>query len=378
MVGYYLSFAYFALVLGALFAGWLSDQFQHRKILFIVSSVGIIPATWMLNRTTDIWSLAMITAIIWFLGGASLTLLNILAGLFATKTDRGKVFGILAMADASGALIGGLAVGRIVGQWGYSKFFMVLTLFSMLSPLIAVFLEDKVVARTHPVQSANSKERQGLGRSFLFLFLASTIAGTILVVGRLGTSLVMNEHGFIVAAIASTGVISGAAVLPLSALLGWLSDRIGRNRLLVLCYLSITAGMVILTISSSLWQFWFVAALLSVGNIGKGVGSALVTDLVPHKSVGKAMSLFSATIWIGGIIGFAGTGYTIQHVGMSFTFILGATLSLIAVILLIPVRQTVRGATRVPSGLFLFSRKLHNWLFFSKKSDLSQCLQGCC
>jgi predicted MFS family arabinose efflux permease len=52
------------------------------------------------------------------------------------------------------------------------------------------------------------------------------------------------------------------------------------------------------------------------------------------------MSLFSVTIWIGGVIGFAVTGYAVKILGMPTTFILAALLPLTAIILLIPVRQT--------------------------------------
>jgi hypothetical protein len=42
------------------------------------------------------------------------------------------------------------------------------------------------------------------------------------------------------------------------------------------------------------------------------------------------MSRFIATGWIGGVVGFAGTGYTIQRLGLHPTFALGASLSLVA------------------------------------------------
>jgi len=68
----------------------------------------------------------------------------------------------------------------------------------------------------------------------------------------------------------------------------------------------------------------------------------MVTDLVPQGSLGRGMSLFTATTWVGGIIGFAGTGYAVQRLGMTSTFVMGAFLPLIAIVLLIPIRQVVR------------------------------------
>ena len=91
--------------------------------------------------------------------------------------------------------------------------------------------------------------------------------------------------------------------------------------------------------SVSLWHFWVASVLVnSLIPVNMGVGSALVTDLVPRESVGRGISLFSATAWVGGIIGYAGTGYAIQHLGLTSTFVIGAFLPLIAIVLLIPIR----------------------------------------
>ena len=344
VTGYYLSFSYLALATGTIVTGWLSDKLQRRKTLFIVISVVIIPAMWLMSRATNIWHLAALTATVWFLGGMMLTLVSILAGLFAEETERGKVFGILSLTGGLGALIGGLMTGLIADRWGYPTMFATLSLFLGLSPLVALLLEDKVVARSLRSEASTAGERTGLGARFFLLLFANTAASIGVFVGRLGTSLAMNELIFLSAAISSTGAIGGAVTLPLSPLVGWLSDRVGRKRLLVVCYLAGTVGLLVLAASISLWHFWVSASLVSVLSIvGSSVGSALVTDLVPQESLGRGISLFTTTAWVGGIIGFAGTGYAVQNLGMTSTFVIGAFLPLIAIILLIPIRRAERG-----------------------------------
>jgi predicted MFS family arabinose efflux permease len=64
----------------------------------------------------------------------------------------------------------------------------------------------------------------------------------------------------------------------------------------------------------------------------------VLANLVPRESVGRGISLFSTTTWVGGIIGYAGTGYAIQHLGLASTFVIGAFLPLIAIVLLILIR----------------------------------------
>jgi MFS family permease len=74
--------------------------------------------------------------------------------------------------------------------------------------------------------------------------------------------------------------------------------------------------------------------------VNGSVGNALVTDLLPQEALGKGLSLFGATSWIGGVLGFAGAGYALQNLGMLPTFIIGGCLPLVGILLLIPVRSS--------------------------------------
>jgi MFS family permease len=344
VAGYYLSFSFLTLATGTVVAGWLSNKLQRRKALLVVASVVSIPGIWLMGLATNIWQLAALTAAVWFLAGMGITLLSILTGLFAEEGERGKAFGILSLTGALGALIGGTTTGPIADRWGYPTMFAAVSLFLALWPLTGLLLEDKVVERVRRGETSTAGERPRLGGGFFLLLLASLGAAVVNYVCALGTSLAMNELGFVSAAISSTMAVGGAVTLPLPPLIGWLSDRVGRKRLLALCYLAGTVGLLLLAVSVSLYHFWVANSLLSVlAYVGRGVGSALVTDLASQESLGRGISLFSATTWIGGIIGFAGTGYAVQHLGMAPTFIVGAFLPLIAIILLIPIRQAERG-----------------------------------
>jgi MFS family permease len=101
-------------------------------------------------------------------------------------------------------------------------------------------------------------------------------------------------------------------------------------------------GLLVLAVATSLWHFWLALALLNVLYAVRSVGSALVMDLAPKESLGRGLSLFSATTSVGGIIGFAGTGYAVQSLGVIFALRLGAFLPLIAIAVLIPIRQVGR------------------------------------
>jgi MFS family permease len=349
VAGYYLSFSYLAVAVGTVVGGWLSDKLQRRKTLLMAGSVVAIPAVWLMGRAPNAWYLTAFTAMVWFLAGMQLALVSILAGLFAQEAERGKVFGILSLTGALGSLVGGATTGPIADRWGYPVMFAALALLWSLSPLTALLLEDKVATRARDSDESSSGKKSRLGGNFFLLLVASLAAGLANFVALLGRSLVMNDLGFSAAAISSTTAISGAVALPLPPLIGWLSDRVGRKRLLAVCYLAGTAGLLVLPASVSLWHFWVAMSLMRVSsNVSRGVGSALATDLAPQEALGRGMSLFSAMLWVGAVIGFASTGYAVQNLGTTPTFVIGASLSLIAVLLLILIRQTRREAGSAP------------------------------
>ncbi len=342
-VGYYMSSIYIAIALSTVTAGWLSDKLQNRKKLLLGSGAIIIPVALLLGQLPSFGALVVLTAFLWFLGGMGLTLISILAGIFAKESERGKVFGTLAMTGTLGSLVGGLTTGPLADRYGYQAMFTIVGIGMSLLPLTALVLKDKPVAR--PAKASIKGDRSKLSVALFLLVIASTFAGIVTFSVRLGTSLTMVGHGFESTAISSTMAIGGAITLPLPLVMGWLSDRLGRKWFLGGSYLVGTVGALILPSSLSLWHFWLVSSLLTaMFYINNALGSALVTDLVPKESLGRGMSLFGSTVWVGGIIGFACTGYCLQNLGIGLTFFASALLTVIAMILLIPIRRVKLGA----------------------------------
>jgi len=339
VAGYYLAFSYFALAVGAIAAGWLSDKFNRRKVPLIVAGLLGIPLAWMMGRVGNIWSLSLLTAVLWASGGLGLALVGILAGLSAGENERGKIFGILSITSSLGALIGGLSTGYIVDRWDFQSLFSTVAVFLILSPLAGLFLEEKEMK---PVQGKDglTKKKMNLGKDYHLLFSASLVASITGFAILLGRSLLMNEMEFGALAISGTGAVGGIVAMPIPFLMGWLSDRTGRKIYLYLGYLACAASISVLAISTSLWNFFVVLILQSLFiGINMTVGNALVTDLLPQESLGRGLSLFAATSWIGGVLGFSGAGYALQSFGMIPTIVIGIGLALIAIVLLIPIRS---------------------------------------
>lgn len=149
----------------------------------------------------------------------------------------------------------------------------------------------------------------------------------------------MDSLDFDPTAISRVVAVGGAVSLPFPLLLGWLSDHIGRYWLIIFCFLAGAVGLVTLAASLTLWHFWVATVLLAGPGVSLAIGPALVTDLVPPEILGKALAWYGFAPSMGGILGFALTGYAIQSFGMTTTFFGGAAFTLIAVIVVIQLQR---------------------------------------
>ncbi len=337
LTGYYLSFAFLALAISSVFAGWLSNRFQRRKAILIASGLIMIPTAWLMGQVTSFLALSVLTALLWFLAGIVITTATILTGLFVEGSERGRVFGIIGLAAPLGGIVGGFASGAIVDHWGYPALFTVDALLYLLLPIFGLLLTDKPASPKRAKTSATVSQNVMRSRAFLFLFFASIlahIANSQIVLGR---SLIMDSHNFDATSISGSGAIGSIISLPFPVFIGWLSDRIGRKPLIMICYLASLIGLAVLASATDLWHFWIAMSLQSIIGAGVAVGSALITDLVPRDSLATPLSWYGATQFIGYVIGFGGMGTVINWVGLSSSLMIGIILCLIALLLLVVV-----------------------------------------
>jgi len=276
-----------------------------------------------------------LTALLWFLAGITTTIVSILVGLFVDDSERGRIFGIIGLAAPLGGIIGGFASGAIVDRWGYQALFTIDAIAYIVLPIFGVLLADKPAVIRAAKTSSESSQSVMLSRAFLLLFFASVlahIANSQIVLGR---SLIMDSFHFDATSISSTGAIGSIISLPFPVFIGWLSDRLGRKPLIMICYLASLIGLAVLALSSDLWHFWVAMALQSIIGAGVAVGSALITDLVPRDSLATPLSVYSSTQFIGYVVGFGGMGTVIKLVGLSTSLLIGIVFCIAALALLL-------------------------------------------
>ncbi len=333
-VGYFMAFAYAVLVGGSIAVGWLFERFGRPRFLFLAVGVGSMAGLLLMRLTAGIWLLAALTALICFCIGMGMPLVGILVGHYVEQGARGRVFGILSSVNGLGALVAGLTAGKIADRWGYPAMFAALAVPMALWTLTALAAPvTRQPAAAAPGSPAPEPAAGGLGAAFYLLLAGYVVACLASFVRSLGSPLAMLGLGYSAAAVSNTQAALGAVSMPLPFLVGWLSDRLGRKGLLMICFLMATAALLTLARATALWQFFVAAGLIALFNLSGSLGAALTADLLPRPALPRALARLHAAQWFAGVVGFALTGLAFQRFGTLATFLGAACLPLVGVAL---------------------------------------------
>lgn len=337
LTGFFLAFAFLSLSLSNIVGGWLSDHFQSRKNLLILSGAVAAPISVIISQVTNVSLLMILMGGLFFTMGITMTMTNILAGLFADEGKRGRIFGILGLSFGTGVFMGSLLGGWIVDLWGYPTFFILLGALYLVIIASGFFLKDKTITPTQPDVASPGVGSVLANRNFVSLIVASILAQVANSIILLGKPLIMNDLHFTASAITGTIAVGSLITLPLPLVLGRLSDRLGRKSILMMIFATSTLGIIMLGFAVDLWHFWVSSVLQTAIGASLVVGSALITDIFPEAALGRSLSLFNSVPNIGIVIGLSAGGIAIRVFQMTPTLILAVLISLLAILALMPI-----------------------------------------
>jgi len=355
-IGVYYAIVYVASAVSVLGTGWLASRMSRRRLFLIGAMLGP-PSMLLMGHASAFWQVVALTALAWFCGGVTLTLLSVFTGTLADGAWRGRIFSMMFLVYPLDALIGGATVGELTARYGYTTMFYALTAIWAIQPIVAaLWLTDRRI--TGPAAAAPAATaRTHLGQRFTLLLTTALLGALAINIGRLGTSLSMQALSFTPDAVASTGIISGLATIPLTLVVGSLSDRFGRGVILALSYLLTAAGTGLLMAAGDLWHFQLAATLLlAAWCVSRAVASALGTDMLPPDGLNRGLTRLSATDSIASIVGFAAAGYVMDLFGGSTLYLAATLLALGATVLLAPLRRP-EGAPSARAWRFALRRQ---------------------
>jgi MFS family permease len=264
---------------------------------------------------------------------------------FSDGLNMGRYMGIYQSISSIGFLSGGLVGGILLDLWGYTSANLLLAFGTFLVIPIAFSLTDKRLESNEQDQDysfdlhtliGNTKLLSiGIGVMLTRLFFGSLISSTLSlylveVLGSEGVTLlgrgvgVASLTGFLL----SFRLFSKFLFSPIS---GVLSDKLGRQRTMIILFISGSISLLILALSRSLGMITIAVILSFLSDTGLGVVMASeVSDMVKTDDAASQYTLSAFTNWIdiGSGIGPLVIFSLLSEISFNYLFV-GASVSLV-------------------------------------------------
>ena len=332
-----------------LFAGYLSDRLQKRKLL-VVSGYALATLVRPLLAFANSWQQVMAIRLTDRVGkGIRTAPRDAMIADASMPEQRGIAFGFHRAMDHGGAVIGPLLGYVIVfflatnsesptaGE--FTVIFLLASIPALAAVLLAIFFMRE--SRVHETKTADAPKLSLRG-------FDSNFKRFLLVLGLF--TLSNSSDSFLILRARDTGV--SVALLPLlwaahhgskvlSSLLGGdLSDRLGRKRLIVsgwILYAAVYAGFAFVTNEISIWVLFLIYGIYF--GLVEGAEKALVADLVRPEQRGTAYGLYNLAFGVTVLPASLLMGSIWDWKGPTTAFLVSAALgSAAALLLLILVR----------------------------------------
>ena len=308
--------------------GFLADRFGRRKWIYAGLGVSTI-ALLAFPMNTDIAYLVVVHAVQGIAAAMIIVSSLTMVTDVSSATNRGKEMGVYDFANLGGYVVGILAAGILTKFGSRTAPFYFAAALAACGAIFAYFKVKETRAsqrRSTPSPIKTLKLLLGHRRAaamFPIWLALTTFVGVALTFGpRLGPSPFL------------TSIVLGASVLVLAVtqpLFGYLSDKYGRDKLMMLGLLSII-GVFYTAINMVRGRlgFWTGAPFLAVFGLGcfafPPAALASLGDLAPERGRGMTMGAYSVVISLGTIVGPLLGGFLLDRYGPASLFYAGLIL----------------------------------------------------
>jgi len=315
-------------------AGWLSDKFGKQKpIVFVGYFLS------MISRPL----LAFVS------GGAAIIGLRFTDGvgkgvkdspkdvLIADSTEpgnRGKGFGIARMLDTFGSVVGPVLLFVFLYffrnnllKYHYILILCALPLFVTLGILI---FKVKEVQSVKNIDGITHVEKGGLPKRF-YVFLAVIALFTIGNSSDAFLILRAQNVGVALLAIPLVYALFNFVYASASVPLGSLSDRIGREKVILLGWMAYAVAYVGFAVATNSFQVWAIFAFYGLYYATtEGVAKAFVADMVDQSHRGRAYGIYNTTVGVLALPASVIAGFLWDKISPAAPFYFGAIVSALA------------------------------------------------
>ncbi len=343
-------------------AGGLINKLNERLVLasgLIIVALSSASA----GLSHSYWQLIVLRGV----GGLGSVMFTVSALALLLRTVDDSQRGVATSAYQGGFLFGGIA-GPIVGGFVVSfslraPFFVYAATLTAATIVTLVFLsESKLHDKEQQVSHGKADETEGLGqalrhRGYRAALSVNLVTGMVTLGMRTATiPLFVTEAMHRTASWTSIGYLIAAALQAILLLpAGRMADTVGRRRAMAIGTTTLTIGVTILMLSGfaahDINPAGLLALLLFFGGMAlQGAASAylssapaaVVGDIVEGRRGGTVVSTFQMMSDFGQVIGPLAAGLLIDSFGFSWAFVFAGLLSLISVIMVSFMPETLR------------------------------------
>ncbi|MCL5959016.1 MAG: MFS transporter [Chloroflexi bacterium] len=329
------------------FSGWFSDKIGRRQPIVAFGYGLSTVAKPFLILSTSWWHVLGVRFTDRVGKGMRTSPRDALIADSTEGATMGRSFGFHRGMDTAGA-VGGLVVAALVvylmqasDPFLMRSTYQVLVAISIIPALLAVlliviFVRDRRSRRASTQRV--SLRLKGLDRRFKIFLI-------VIVIFTLGNSsdafLILRAQNLGVGTLNILLMLIGFNVLDtiVSVPAGVLSDRIGRRRVLVASWILYGAVYLGFAFANVGWQVWGLYAVYGLYyGVTEGVGRAFVADMVPaSEQRGTAFGVYNAAVGLVALPASFIAGLLWDAINPSAPFLLGATLAILAAILLMTI-----------------------------------------
>ncbi|MDY6958432.1 MAG: MFS transporter [Halobacteriota archaeon] len=318
------------------FSGYWSDRIQRRKP-FILGGYSLSALIKPLFAFAPGWGTVVALRVTERIGkGVRNAPRDAIVAESCDECSRGKAYGVQRSMDGIGSVLGALLAFILFPIFGFRKVFMIAAIPAFIAIVFILFVKEKRTGNEAQV----IKGVKGFQVSFkrlprnLKFFI---IIATVFTLGNVGYAFLLLraidlglEPGRAIMLYAFFYVVYTILVIPS----GVISDRIGRRPVLVIGYGLFGALCVGLMMASTLLQITILFAVYGVFYaLTDGVQKAFVVDLAPSELKAMSLGAFHTAIGVAALPAGLIAGGLWDIVSPQATFVFGSTMSFIAVIL---------------------------------------------
>jgi len=257
----------------------------------------------------------------------------------------GGTFGSVAgplFVDWSGRAVVLVGLPQLSGPWLAGSLFLLLALLA-----VQLFLrpDPQAIGRELAALEPETPDEQRKGRPYRRIFSdpRTKVATGAMICGQLAmvtvmtiTPVHMHSHQHTLASISWVIMAHTLGMFGLSFMTGWLADRLGQNRIILLGGLLLVAACLL----APLWDnvFWLALALFLLGlgwNFCFVAGSALLASVLRASEKGRVQGLTDGLVYVASGIGSTGSGLVFAAAGFLVMSWLSIVIGLVPVLLVL-------------------------------------------